>query len=146
MTKRTALFGLAALVGGGVASHFLGSRPEAAYGDGPLRPCPNVPNCALVRVPLAAGVERAERAAFAAVRSDLGWWLGRLASVEKAPDGLRAEFAVGPFRDRLAVAVEAEGDGSVLWIRSASTVGRSDLGVNRQRARRVAEAVRAEVG
>ena len=146
MTKRTALLGLAVVAGGGVASHFLGSRPDVAYGDGPLAPCPNVPNCALIRVPLAAGVERAERAAEVAVRGDLPWWLGRLTRVTATPGGLRAQFAVGPFQDQLAVAVEAEGDGSVLWIRSASTVGRSDLGVNRQRARRIAQAVRAEVG
>ncbi len=146
MTKRTVLAGLAVLAGGGIASHFLGSRPDATYGDGPLRPCPNVPNCALVRVPLAAGVDRAERAAFTALRSDLGWWLGRLASAEKVADRLQAEFTVGPFRDRVAIAVEAEGDGSVVWIRSASTVGRSDLGVNRQRARRIAQALRAEAG
>ena len=146
MTKRTALLGLAVVAGGGVASHFLGSRPDVAYGDGPLPPCPNVPNCALVRVPLAAGVDEVERAAQAAVRGGLPWWLGRLTRVTATASGLRAQFAVGPFRDRLAVAVEPDGGGSVLWIRSAATAGRSDLGVNRQRARRIAEAVQAEVG
>ena len=146
MTKRAVLLGLAVVAGGGVASHFLGSRPDAAYGDGPLEPCPDVPNCALVRVPLATGVKRAERAAQAAVRGGLPWWLGRLTRVTATGSGLRAQFAVGPFHDQLAVAVEADGDGSVMWIRSASAVGRSDLGVNRRRVRRIADAVRAEVG
>ena len=60
--------------------------------------------------------------------------------------GVEAAFAIGPFRDQLAVVVEADdAGGSVLWIRSAAEQGRSDLGVNRARVRQLAEAVRAEL-
>ena len=147
MTKRAVLVGLAGVVGTAVASHFLGSRPDAAYGDGPLAPCPGTPNCALVRVPLAAAPEQAQAAARRAVQSHGSWRTGRAVRVTPTADGTEALFAVGPFRDRLAVAVEADGaGGSTLWIRSAAGQGRSDLGVNRARARQIAEAVRSEVG
>ncbi len=145
MTKRAVFLGLAVVAGGAVASRVLGSRPDAQYGDGPLAPCSRHPNCALVRVPLEADPDRVEQAARAAVNSDLPWWLGRIASVAPTDGGLRAEFAVGPFRDRLTVAVEPDGDGAVAWIRSASVVGRSDLGVNRARVQRIIDAIRAEL-
>lgn len=147
MTKRSVFAGLAGLAGVMAASHFLGSRPEAAYGDGPLAPCPGTPNCALVRAPLAAPPERVEAAALAAVRSHHSWRTGRAASVTPTASGAEAAFAVGPFTDRLAVAVEPDGaGGSVLWVRSAAEQGRSDLGVNRVRARRIADDVRRAVG
>lgn len=145
MTKRTVLLGLAVVAGGAAASHVLGSRPDAQYGDSPLEPCSTHPNCALLRVPLAAGAGRVERAAMVAVQSDLPWWTGRLDSVESTPGGLKADFVVGPFQDRLTLAVMPEGDGSVVWIRSAALVGRSDLGVNRARVRRLVDAIRAEL-
>lgn len=145
MTKRTVFVGMAIVAGGGVISHLLGSRPAARYGDGPLSPCPDIPNCAIVRVPLAADAQRVEEAALAAVRGDLPWWLGRPTSIDLTVGGVEAEFTVGLFRDRLAVAVEPDGEGSVLWIRSASAVGRTDLGINRLRVQRLTEAVRAEL-
>ena len=145
MTRRALGLGLALVVGGVVASRVLGSRPEAAYGDGPLAPCPSSPNCALVRVPLAAPPARVRAAARTAVQRDASWHTGRAHRVAPTDDGLQATFTVGPFRDRLAVAVEAEGDGSVLWVRSRSEIGRSDLGINRLRVRRLVEAIRAEL-
>ena len=146
MTKRAVLLGLAGVAGAVFASDRLGSRPDVAYGDGPLARCPGVPNCALVRVPLAEPPEQVEAAALRAVQAHQSWRTGRAASVTPTASGLRATFAVGPFRDRLAVAVEADGvGGAVLWVRSAAEHGRSDLGVNRARVRQLVEAVEAEL-
>ena len=146
MTKRTVLLGLAGVAGVVIASDRLGSRPDVTTGDGPLAPCPGVPNCALVRVPLAAAPERVEAAALRAVQTHRSWRTGRAASVTPTASGVTAAFAVGPFRDRLAVAVEADdAGGSVLWVRSAAGQGRSDLGVNRARVRQLVETVRSEL-
>ena len=146
MTQRVVLIGLAGIAGAVLVSHRLGSRPEAAYGDGPLAPCPNVPNCSLVRVRLAAPVEQVEAAALAAVRTHRSWRTGRAVSVIPMHGGVEAAFAVGPFADRLTVAVGADDDGSVLWVRSAAEKGRSDLGVNRARVRGIVDQIRAELG
>ena len=146
MTKRAVLLGLAGIAGVMVASDRLGSRPETATGDGPLAPCPGVPNCALVRVRLATPAERVEAAALAAVQTHRSWRTGRAVSVAPTASGVSATFAVGPFRDRLAAAVEADdAGGSVLWVRSAAQHGRSDLGVNRARVHQIVDAVRAEL-
>ena len=57
------------------------------------------------------------------------------------PTGALAAFTVGPFSDEVAVEVEAGSRGAVLWVRSASRVGRSDWGVNARRAQRIVAAV-----
>ncbi len=147
MTKRTVLLGLAGVAGAMVLSRQLGSRPEAAYGDGPLAPCPSDPNCALVRVRLAAPTERVEAAALAVVRTHQTWRTGRATSVTPTASGVEATFTVGPFVDRFALTVEPDdAGGSVLWIRSAAQQGRSDLGVNRARVRGIVDRIRTELG
>ena len=147
MTKRTLLLGLAGVAGAAVLGDRVGSRPDPGADGGPLSACGPAPNCARVRVPLAAPVERAQAAAVAAVQAHGSWRTGRAVAVEPTASGARATFAVGPFRDRLAVAVEGDGaGGSVLWVKSEARVGRSDLGVNRARARRIADETRARLG
>ena len=144
--SRAVRLGLGAVllvVAGGVASHVSGSRPEAPSG-GPLAACPDAPNCARVRVALAQPPDAVRRAARRALPR-LGGRTGRADAVSATEAGARARFAVGPFRDDLDVAVEAEGAGSVLWVRSASRTGRSDLGVNRARVAAFVAAVRAEL-
>ena len=135
--------GAAVLIVGGVASHLLGSRPETPLG-GPLAECPDTPNCARVRVAMSQP-PGAVRDAVQRALPHLGGWTGRAASVEETEAGVHATFAVGPFRDSVDVAVEAEGTGSVLWVRSASRTGRSDLGVNRARVAALVAAVQAEL-
>ena len=148
MTRRArvalGLAGLAALTAGGlVVSRTLGSRPAHAGMDGPIPACPRSPNCERVRVPLDAAPDDVRAAALGALRQS-GGLTGRAVRLAPTPDGARVVFAVGPFRDDVVLAVEAApGGGSVLWLRSASRTGRSDLGVNRWRVARIVEATRA---
>jgi len=138
------LAGLAALtVGGALASRSLGSRPAHPGMDGPIPACPRTPNCERVRVPLAAPPERVLDAALGALRQS-HVLTGRAVRLTPTPAGARAVFTAGPFRDDVVLAVESDGDeGAVLWIRSASRVGQSDLGVNRMRVAQLVEAIRA---
>ena len=146
MTKRAVLLGLAGVAGAAALGEVLGSRPDPGTDGGPLAACGTVPNCALVRRDLAASPERVRAAALAAVQSHGSWRTGRAVSVTPTDDGVRGVFAVGPFRDRLAGAVEPDGPGrSVLWVRSAAGVGRTDLGVNRARAHQVSSEIARRV-
>lgn len=131
--------GVAVLVLGGIGSHLLGSMPEVPAG-GPLAPCPGTPNCARVRAFVAAPPETVRIAARQVLEDD-----GAL-DVEEMESGWTAAAPIGPFVDDLEIAVEADGAGSALWVRSASRVGRSDLGVNARRARRLVSAVQRLAG
>lgn len=70
-----------------------------------------------------------------AVRSLSGLTIGSATHVESDNDGLglRAPFRVFLFTDDLELCVEPHARGSVLHVRSASRVRRSDLGTNRRR-------------
>lgn len=127
-----------------IASAALGSRPEATEADAPVPPCPDSPNCARLRVPVAEtplAVTNAVHQAFSGVGDDGG--LGAPSAFVPTEAGALAAFAVGPFEDDVVIAVEPASRGSVLWVRSAARSGWSDLGVNRRRARRIVEAVAA---
>lgn len=125
--------GVATLAAGLIVSAGMGSAPDAPAG-GPLAACGPNPNCARVRVTIAAPPETVRAAAREAL-VETG-----ATAIDATEAGWNAAAPIGPFVDDVAVALEADGAGSVLWIRSASRVGRSDLGVNARRARRLAEA------
>ncbi len=131
--------GVAVLLVGGIGSHLLGSRPEVPAG-GPIAPCPGTPNCARVRAFVAAPPEAVRTAVRQALEDD------GATDVEETEPGWTAAAPVGPFVDDLEIAVETDGAGSALWIRSAARVGRSDMGVNARRARRLVNAVQRTVG
>ena len=67
--------------------------------------------------------------------------LGEPSAYVPTPGGALASFDVGPFTDDVVVEVEPAPQGSVVWIRSASRTGRSDLGVNARRAARIVDAL-----
>ena len=127
--------GVAVLAGGIALSRLSGSTPEAPTG-GPLAACGADPNCARVHVAVAAPPDDVRAAARQALEDD------GATDVEATDAGWTAAAPIWPFTDDVQIAVEADGAGSVLWIRSASRVGKSDLGVNTRRARRLVEAVR----
>ena len=137
------------LVGAGAAvSHGLGSRPDLDGADSPLAPCGPNPNCARISRAVPADADTVRRVAEAAVRTDRGLLTGRADEISLTAGGLRATYKTGPFTDDLALEVTpgASGDASVLHLRSASRVGRSDLGVNRRRVERIAADVLARLG
>ncbi len=125
--------GVAALAGSAVASHILGSTPETPTG-GPLDPCGSAPNCARVRTVLECDLEAAKQVAKRALE-DVD-----ASDIQETDAGWTAISVIGPFTDDIEVALEGENGETVLWVRSASRVGRSDLGVNARRARHVLEA------
>lgn len=143
---RLGLGALALTVGGVATSRMLGSRPEDPAAHGPLPPCGEVPNCTHAQVRLGADPEAVREAARAVVREDAHWLTGGARRVTLTDDGVRAVFRVGPFDDDVALSVEPARDGSLLTVRSAARVGRSDLGVNRVRVNRLVAAVRARLG
>ena len=122
------------LVAGLAATSLLNSSPEAPAG-GPLAVCGPDPNCARVRAEIAAPPDAVRLAAREALEAD------GATAIAATDAGWTAEAPIWPFTDDVAVAVEADGAGSVLWVRSASRVGKGDVGVNGRRARRLVGAV-----
>jgi len=107
----------------------------------PLPPCPDTPNCERV----SRGYDVPPDTLFAAAQRALES-LGP--TTLRRPDGrserrLEAVYRVAlVFKDDVEVAVKARADGgSVLYVRSASRVGYSDLGVNRRRVHRLLDAL-----
>lgn len=139
-TTRRVLSGVGVLALGMAASALLGSRPDATEADAPVAACPDTPNCARLRVAVAAPPADVRAAARRALAST-GGLTGSPEAVADTPTGALATVRLGPFLDDVAVEVDNAPRGAVLWVRSASRVGRSDLGVNRWRARRIVDAV-----
>jgi len=109
--------------------------------DNPLPPCPDTPNC-----------ERGARAydvspdtLFVAAQRALESMGPTTLRLPYSSSGRRAEAVYRValiFKDDVDVAVKTrDGSDSVLYVRSASRVGHSDLGVNRRRVQRLLDAV-----
>ena len=125
----------------GALGEFMGSRPEATEVDAPVPPCPSTPNCARLRVAVGATpltVTEAVQNVFNGL-GDSG--LGEPTAYVPTPGGALASFSVGPFEDDVVIEVEPAPQGSILWVRSASRSGRSDLSVNARRADRIVAAI-----
>jgi uncharacterized protein (DUF1499 family) len=118
-------------------------------GDGAaLKPCPSTPNCVSSRasdpehriepLPLhgsaAAGLEAVRRAVLALPRTKI---------VAVGPGYLHAEFTSLVFRFVDDVEFVVDEPAGVIHVRSASRVGRSDLGVNRRRVEQLRERLAA---
>ena len=136
--KRLVLWGAVGVGAGVAASHLLGSRPEPGSEAGPLPAVGAFPNAfAAAPLRLDAPPDVVREQALVAVQNGLYPLYGAAESIEVTPLGLDVVVALGPFRDDLSLAVLPDGDGSVVWARSAARLGRSDLGVNRLRTRRL---------
>ncbi len=109
--------------------------------DDPLEPCPSTPNCVRVSHAYEAAPDTLYRAALESL-AHLG-----PSQIETDHYSAHAVYRVVFFYDDVHLLVEPAEDGSVLHLRSASRVGKSDLGVNQRRVnrlvRRIDEAVRA---
>lgn len=113
-----------------------------------LRPCPGTPNCvsteaadarhAIPAVPFRGTPEAAQAHARRVLLQD-----PRTRIVLEAPGYLRAEARSRMIRFVDDVEVVVDEPARVLRFRSASRVGRSDLGVNRRRMERFTERFRA---
>lgn len=106
--------------------------------DSPLADCPETPNCvhevyAYDTLPseLADATEQALRSL-----SPLSLERGTIDTHE-----MRAVYRAGFFKDDVDISIVYNDSGSLLYIRSASRVGHSDLGVNKRRVRRIMKAL-----
>ena len=107
--------------------------------ENPLPPCPDTPNCERTARPY----EIPPDTLFVAAQRALESLDPVTLRLPNSPSGRRAEAVYRValiFKDDVEVAVKARADGgSVLYVRSASRVGYSDLGVNRRRVRNLLE-------
>lgn len=135
------------IIGGGTGMMFLlslTSSPPADLGvrDGRLAKCPESPNCVSTQAedrdhwiaPLT--VQKNSENAID-VLEGIVLRLPRTQVVEKSPNYLRAEFRSVFFRFVDDVEFYAEPESGRVHFRSASRVGRSDLGVNRARMEKI---------
>jgi uncharacterized protein (DUF1499 family) len=114
----------------------------------PLRPCPGTPNCvsteasdarhAIPAIPFRGTPEQALAHARHALLQE-----PRTRIVLEAPGYLRAESRSRLIRFVDDVEVVVDGPARLVRFRSASRVGRSDMGVNRERMKRFSALFRA---
>jgi uncharacterized protein (DUF1499 family) len=115
--------------------------PDVQLVDGHLRPCPETPNC--VSSESVAPLSRIEplrfkgapQAAWADLESSIRDLGGTV--VEQREGFLRATFTSRVFRFVDDVEFRMVAEEGVIHLRSASRVGRSDMGVNRERVERL---------
>jgi uncharacterized protein (DUF1499 family) len=125
-----------------------GAPGKLAPPGGPLQPCPSTPNCvsteapdprhAMEPLPFTGTPRQAQARARAALLAE-----PRTRIVTEQPGYLHAEARSRAFRFVDDVEVVVDSAAGVVRFRSASRVGRSDLGVNRARMRRFADRFRA---
>ena len=127
-----------------IASLALSSALAAAMTDPVLPPCPDTPNCVsteatresqrIPTVPFADSPERALARAKAALLAE-----PRSRITREGADALHGECRSLVFRFVDDVDIVVDSAARVFRFRSASRVGRGDLGVNRKRMKRIAE-------
>jgi uncharacterized protein (DUF1499 family) len=146
-----ARLGLAGLgiIAFGVVTSMMGSRPEGVAAASPLEPCPDSPNCYSTSVQLPGHPRRIAIAAKNAVRGHASWRTGGWSAKGHFDGVYRVEstFRVGfVFFDDVVIEVTpVSATAGLLHIRSASRIGRSDLGVNRARVRELLDKIREEL-
>jgi uncharacterized protein (DUF1499 family) len=114
--------------------------------ENPLPECPSSPNCVRLTQTCAADADRLFAAAKQAIDSTGGKLTEEDTTSDPALRTLRATYRAFVFTDDVVLAVEPYEGGSALHLRSASRVGRSDLGVNGRRAKKVVAAVEEALG
>jgi uncharacterized protein (DUF1499 family) len=126
----------------------LAKRPDnLGVVNGRLAPCPDAPNCVSTQaadaehhieaIPFDGAPDEAVARLKAALRT-----IPRMKIVTEKGDYLHAEVASLLFRFVDDVEFFVDREAKVIHFRSASRVGRSDLGVNRARMERIREAFR----
>jgi uncharacterized protein (DUF1499 family) len=126
---------------------FSGTRPaNLGVTDGKLAPCPSSPNCVCSYTPdtdkehsIAPIACKSPGTAIATLKSIIQG-MERTEIIHESGDYLRAEFTSGLMGYVDDVEFYINAGTSVVNVRSASRLGKSDLGVNRQRV----EAIRAQ--
>lgn len=128
-----------------------GKPARLAPPGGPLQPCPSTPNCvsteatdarhAMPPIPFTGSAQAAQARVRAVLLAQ-----PRTRIVTERPGYLHAEATSRLFRFVDDVEVVVDSAAGVVRFRSASRLGRSDLGVNRKRMQRFTESFRASPG
>ncbi len=135
--------GIIILAGGalGLKSH---QAPELGLVDGGLRPCPDSPNCVSSEAGTDDSMHFVEPISFPSTRSNVVWHsLSRAIEqmggeiVESSDNYLHAIFTSRIFRYIDDVEARLDTTAGLIHLRSASRVGHSDLGANRQRIKAI---------
>ena len=154
--KRSLLLGLVALCFLGIATvatvAAMAARPALGVQNGQLTPCPDAPNCVSTQAPLddsqhyAAPIpfngdaKKAIRAVFEAVEAT-----SRSKVVARDKRYLHAEVRSLVFRFTDDVEFYVDNTAKLIHFRSASRVGKGDMGVNRKRMNKLRSAVEAKL-
>jgi len=143
------LTGLAVFIGiiiiAGVALGFMSRQaPELGLVDGRLSPCPESPNCVSSEGVKDDTMHYVEPISFQSTRSNVAWHTLSQAIeqqggeiVEASDHYLHAIFTSRIFRYIDDVEARLDADMGLIHLRSASRVGHSDLGANRQRIKAI---------
>lgn len=131
--------GLLLVIGIMLIALSMASREQPALGvqNGQLKPCPSTPNCVCSEYPAdAAYIEPFSytlpaKEAWAGIKYVIKDSGGRV--IAEQTDYLRAEYTTTLLRFIDDIEFRLDRDHQLIHVRSASRVGRSDLGANRQR-------------
>jgi len=93
----------------------------------PFKPCPDSPNCYITSIELKSTQGQVKTAVKNVLLSM------KAKELKELPDGYNAVFQVFIFLDDMSIRITGSDPKLTLWIRSASRVGHSDLGVNKRR-------------
>jgi uncharacterized protein (DUF1499 family) len=93
----------------------------------PFKPCPDSPNCYITHLELKKPLGTAKLAT-KKVLQVMG-----AKQVQEVAGGFDAVFQIFIFLDDVTIRFTGSESNPTLWIRSASRVGHSDLGVNKRR-------------
>jgi uncharacterized protein (DUF1499 family) len=132
-----------------------GAEPftDLSVEGGRLAPCPDTPNCVSTReeaedtdhhmepISFSGNAEEAMKVVAEAVEE-----MPRAAIVQSEDDYLHAEFTSRIFRFVDDVEFRADSETGLIEFRSASRVGRSDMGVNRERMTEITATLESRLG
>ena len=113
-----------------------------AHPSNPLPDCPSTPNCERASVSFDVPADTLYSAVLRAMDAL------HPTEMTSNPDRRQASAVYRValmFKDDVRIAVEPDGNASLLHVRSASRVGQSDLGVNARRVNRLLETVRNQL-
>jgi len=130
---------LFAFVALGITSHY--TTPDAGLVDGKLKVCPGNPNCVCSESYAETdATHQIPPVKFSGKNSEMPWKLLRQAVIDQGGQIIReddsylhAEFTSSIFRFVDDLELRMDRQNGLIHLRSASRVGRSDLGANRKR-------------
>lgn len=134
---------LTLLVSSAMAPHQASAQEvsDRLLSSSPFAPCPGSGNCAHAAYAFDIVPSELAEKTMQALRGNK-----HLDSVQQGTvdyHRIDAVFNAWNFKDDVSIAIEVHEEGSVLFVKSESRVGKYDLGVNKRRIKRLIKAIRA---